>query len=194
MTTLKIIVASTRPGSSGPAIAGWIAATAGRTGEFDGVEVLDLAEINLPFLDEPHHPKLGRYTKPHTLAWAREIDTADALVIVTPEYNSGFPAPLKNAIDFLHAEWKHKALGLVTYGGGASGGARAGRMLQPVTTALGLVTAPNAVAISGAAGQVVAGEFVPTEQDQTAAIAMLTEVAEIEADLRPVRVELAMAG
>jgi NAD(P)H-dependent FMN reductase len=194
MTTLKIIVASTRPGSSGPAIAGWIADTAGRTGEFDSVEVLDLAEINLPFLDEPHHPKLGTYTKPHTLAWAREIDSADALVIVTPEYNSGFPAPLKNAIDFLHAEWKNKALGVVTYGGGASGGARAGRMLQPVTSALGLVTAAHSVAISGAAGQVVAGEFVPTAQDDTAAIAMLTEVAEIETDLRPVRVELAMAG
>ena len=110
--------------------------------------MLDLAEINLPFLDEPHHPKLGRYTKPHTLAWAHEIDTADALVIVTPEYNSGFPAPLKNAIDFLHAEWKNKALGMVTYGGGASGGARAGRMLQPVTTALGLVTRRHTVAIS----------------------------------------------
>ncbi len=149
--------------------------------------MLDLAEINLPFLDEPHHPKLGRYTKPHTLAWSREIDTADALVIVTPEYNSGFPAPLKNAIDFLHAEWKNKALGMVTYGGGASGGARAGRMLQPVTTALGLVTAEHAVAISGAAGQVVAGEFVPTAADDASAIAMLTELAEIEAELRPVR-------
>ena len=73
--------------------------------------MLDLAEINLPFLDEPQHPKLGRYTKPHTLAWAHEVDTADALVIVTPEYNAGFPAPLKNAMDFLHAEWCNKALG-----------------------------------------------------------------------------------
>ncbi len=194
MTTLKIIVASTRPGSSGPAIAGWIAGAARGTSEFETVEVLDLAEINLPFLDEPHHPKLGKYTKPHTLAWAREIDTADALVIVTPEYNSGFPAPLKNAIDFLHAEWKNKALGVVTYGGGASGGARAGRMLQPVTSALGLVTAANSVTISGAAGQVVAGQFVPTIADDASAIAMLTELAQIEGDLRPVRVSLAMAG
>jgi NAD(P)H-dependent FMN reductase len=194
MTTLKIIVASTRPGSSGPAIGGWIAETARRTGEFDRVEVLDLAEINLPFLDEPHHPKLGRYTKPHTIAWAHEIDTADALVIITPEYNSGFPAPLKNAIDFLHAEWKNKALGVVTYGGGASGGARAGRMLSPVTTALGLVTAEHTVAISGASGQVVAGEFVPTSTDDASATAMLTELAELEADLRPVRLQPALAG
>src|SRR6478672_3516827 len=187
MTTLKIIVGSTRPVSRGPAIASWVADTASRTGAFDRVDVLDLAEVNLPFLDEPHHPKLGRYTKPHTLAWAREIDTADALVIITPEYNSGFPAPLKNAIDFLHAEWKNKALGVVTYGGGASGGARAGRMLSPVTTALGLVTAEHTVAISGASGQVVAGEFVPTSTDDSSATAMLTELAELEADLRPVR-------
>ena len=98
---------------------------AGQLGDFDQVEILDLAEINLPFLDEPHHPKLGRYTKPHTLAWANDIDTADALVIVTPEYNGGFPAPLKNALDFLHAEWPNKALGMVSYGGGLSGGAGA---------------------------------------------------------------------
>jgi len=112
MTTLKIILASTRPGSIGPALGTWIAQTARRTDSFDRVEVLDLAQINLPFLDEPHHPRLGRYTKPHTFAWSDAISTADALVIVTPEYNSGFPAPLKNAIDFLHAEWKNKALGV----------------------------------------------------------------------------------
>lgn len=67
-------------------------------------------------------------------------------------------------------------------------------MLHPVTTALGLVTATHAVAISGAASQVVAGEFVPTIEDDASAIAMLTDVAELEAGLRPVRVELAMAG
>src|SRR6476660_2317242 len=131
MTTLKIIVASTRPGSSGPAIAGWIAGAARRGTDFDSVEVLDLAEINLPFLDEPHHPKLGRYTKPHTIAWAEAIERADALVIVTPEYNGGYPAPLKNALDFLHAEWQNKALGMVSYGGGLGGGARAAGMLLP---------------------------------------------------------------
>src|SRR6476619_5307935 len=174
MTTLKIILASTRPGSIGPALGTWIAPTARRTDTFDRVEVLDLAQISLPCPDEPHQPRLGRYTKPQTFAWSDAISTADALVIVTPEYNSGFPAPLKNAIDFLHAEWKNKALGVVSYGGGAGGGARAGRMLSPVTTALGLVTAEHTVAISGASGQVVAGEFVPTSTDDSSATAMLT--------------------
>ena len=194
MTTLKIIVASTRPGSSGPAIGGWIAETAWRTGDFDRVEVLDLAEINLPFLDEPHHPKLGRYTKPHTLAWAREIDTADALVIITPEYNSGFPAPLKNALDFLHAEWQNKALGVVSYGGGPGGGVRAANMLTQISTALGLFTTGNTVALARAAGQVVDGEFVATIANDADLGAMLSELAAIDADLTPRRAAFAPAS
>jgi NAD(P)H-dependent FMN reductase len=193
MSTLKIILSSTRPGSIAPAIGSWIADTAGRSGDFDAVEVLDLAEINLPFLDEPQHPKLGRYTKPHTLAWAHAVDTADALVIVTPEYNAGFPAPLKNALDFLHAEWCNKALGMVTYGGGLSGGARAANMLAPVTDALGLVTARHAVAIARAPRQVVGGEFVATPTDDAAARDMLAELARIDGELAPRRAALAVA-
>jgi len=176
MTTLKIIVASTRPGSSGPAVGGWIAETARRTGEFDRVEVLDLAEINLPFLDEPHHPKLGRYTKPHTLAWAREIDTADALVIITPEYNSGFPAPLKNAIDFLHAEWADKAVGFVSYGGIAAG-TRAVQQLKQVVTTLRMVPVFDAVYIPMAASQLQEdGSPRPDDERDGAAKVMLDEL------------------
>jgi len=194
MTTLKIIVASTRPGSIGPSLGAWLLDKAERTGGFDHVELLDLAEISLPFLDEPHHPRLGRYTHAHTVAWSAAIDTADALVIVTPEYNSGFPAPLKNAIDYLHAEWRNKALGVVSYGGGASGGAGAARMLRPTTDALGMVTSDSVVAISQAAGQVVDGEFVATAADESAAAAMLFEIGEIDAKLAPRRAELALAS
>jgi NAD(P)H-dependent FMN reductase len=194
MTTLKIILASTRPGSIGPALGTWIAQTARRTDTFDRVEVLDLAQINLPFLDEPHHPRLGRYTKPHTFAWSDAISTADALVIVTPEYNSGFPAPLKNAIDFLHAEWKNKALGVVSYGGGAGGGAGATRMLRPITDALGMVTTPTSVAIARASAQVVDGEFVGSVADDTALADMLAEIGEIEAALATSRSALAMTA
>ncbi len=136
MTTLKIILASTRPGSPAPAIGSWIAAHA-QSASFGRVEILDLAEINLPFLDEPEHPRLGRYTHPHTFAWSRAIDDADALIIVSPEYNGGFPAPLKNALDFLHAEWRNKALGMVTYSGGPSGGAGAAAMVAPGDGRLG---------------------------------------------------------
>ncbi len=194
MTTLKIILASTRPGSIGPALGTWVAQTARRTDTFDRVEVLDLAEIDLPFLDEPHHPRLGRYTRPHTFAWSDAISTADALVIVTPEYNSGFPAPLKNALDFLHAEWKNKALGVVSYGGGAGGGAGAARMLRPVTDALGMVTAPSTVAVARAAGQVVDGEFVGSIADDVALADMLAEIGDIDASLVATRSTLAMTA
>lgn len=193
MTTLKIILASTRPGSIGPALGGWAAANARRTGGFEPIEVLDLARIDLPFLDEPHHPRLGRYTRPHTFAWSAQVDSADALVIITPEYNSGFPAPLKNAIDYLHAEWKHKALGVVSYGG-AGGGGGAARMLRPITDALGLRTAPTTVALARAAGQVMDGEFVGSVADDIAFAAMLGELSRIENDLAPQRAAFALAG
>lgn len=194
MSTLKIILASTRPGSSGPALGAWVAGAARRSADFDRVEILDLAEIALPFLDEPHHPKLGKYTLPHTLAWAAAVGSADALVIVTPEYNGGFPAPLKNALDFLHAEWRDKALGIVSYGGGPSGGTRAAAMLAPVTKALGMVTAEHGVPVAKAATQIVDGEFVSTLEQDAALTLMLAEVATIEGDLAPRRGVLVQAG
>ena len=194
MSTLKIILASTRPASSGPALGAWIARAVRTHPGFSAVEILDLAEIMLPFLDEPQHPRLGNYTLPHTLAWADAIRTADALVIVTPEYNSGFPAPLKNALDFLHAEWRDKALGVVTYGGGKGGGAGAAAMLGPVTRALGMVTAEHGVAIPGAARQIVDGEFASTIQLDAALDRMLDDLTELEAELAPVRGELAAAS
>lgn len=194
MSTLKIILASTRPGSSAPALGAWVAGAARRGGEFDQVEILDLAEIALPFLDEPHHPRLGKYTLPHTLAWAAAVDSADALIIVMPEYNGGFPAPLKNALDFLHAEWRDKALGVVSYGGGPSGGTRAVAMLAPVTQALGMVTAEHGVPIAKAAGQIVDGEFVSTLEQDAALTLMLAEVAQLEEDLAPRRGLLAQVG
>jgi len=194
MSTLKIILGSTRPGSIAPAIGAWLADRANRAGDFDEVEILDLAEINLPFLDEPHHPKLGRYTKPHTIAWAEAIERADALVIVTPEYNGGYPAPLKNALDFLHAEWQNKALGMVSYGGGLGGGARAAGVLLPVTSALGLTCARHTVAIPRASRQVVDGEFVATSAEDSAATRMIAELARMNDELAPMRAALALAA
>lgn len=194
MSTLKIILASTRPGSSGPAIGRWVADAALRSSRFDHIEILDLAQIQLPFLDEPHHPRLGNYTLAHTLSWASAVDSADALIIVTPEYNSGFPAPLKNALDFLHAEWRDKALGLVTYGGGPSGGVGAAAMLAPVTRALGLVTADHCVAIAGAARQIVDDQFVSSIEQDAALTLTLAEIERIEAELAPRRAVLAPAG
>ncbi len=192
MTTLKIILGSTRPGSPAPAIGSWIAGRA--DSGFDLVEVVDLGKVNLPFLDEPEHPRLGRYTHPHTFAWSRTVDDADALVIVTPEYNGGFPAPLKNALDFLHAEWRNKALGMVSYSGGPGGGRGAAAALAPVTAALGLVTMDASVALPRAASRIVHGEFVPTDADNAGLATMLGQLVNADKELASLRSQLAMAN
>ena len=120
MSTLKVIIASTRPGRLGEPIGTWVAAAAAEAGAFDRVEILDLAEIDLPLMNEPHHPRLRTYVHDHTKRWSQAVDEADAFLIVAPEYNYAITAPMKNALDYLSAEWAFKPVGLVTYGG-ASG-------------------------------------------------------------------------
>src|SRR5437870_5672231 len=120
MFSLKIIIASTRPGRKGPFIGSWIFELSTQKKMFDA-GVLDLAIINLPFLDEPHHPRLQQYQQEHTKNWSKLINSADAFIIVTPEYNYGYTAPLKNALDFLYHEWSYKPVAFVSYGGIAGG-------------------------------------------------------------------------
>src|SRR4051794_26105485 len=107
MPLLEIIIGATRPNRAGKPVADWFADRAREHGAFD-VEVTDLAELALPFFDEPRHPRMREYEHDHTREWSSTIDAADAFVFVTPEYNHGPPATLKNAIDFLHHEWRHK--------------------------------------------------------------------------------------
>ena len=123
----------------------WITQEAINHGGFD-VRVSDLREMNLPLMDEPNHPRLGRYTHDHTKAWSATISRGDAYLIVLPEYNYSFSGPLKNALDYLSQEWAGKPVALASYGG-ISGGLRAATALSPVLGALGLVTARAAIAI-----------------------------------------------
>ena len=146
MHTLKIIIASTRPGRKGPAIASWVIEEAAKHKEFF-VEVLDLAKINLPFLDELHHPRLQKYEHEHTKNWSHQIDSADAFIVVTPEYNYGFPAALKNALDFLYNEWNYKPIGFVSYGGIAAG-TRAVQMVKQVVSAQKMIPLNESVNIA----------------------------------------------
>src|ERR1700759_1139247 len=97
---LMIIVASTRPGRVGLPVAEWFEARALGHGVFD-VALADLKAIDLPFMDEPKHPRLQQYEHQHTKDWSARVGAADAVVIVTPESNYGLPAPLKNAVYFL---------------------------------------------------------------------------------------------
>ncbi len=145
MPTLLVIIASTRPGRVGLPVGEWFAGHAREHGGFD-VEVADLAELNLPFMDEPNHPAMGRYTHEHTKQWSATVEAADAFAFVVPEYNYGFNAPVKNAIDFLHKEWKYKPAGIVSYGG-VSAGTRGAQMLKQVLTTLSVMPLPEAVSI-----------------------------------------------
>ena len=142
---LQVVAASTRPGRKGIAVARWVQRLAEAHGGFD-VELVDLAEVGLPLLDEPNHPRLGQYVHQATRDWSATVARADAYVLVTPEYNHSFPASLKNALDHLHAEWADKAVGLVSYGG-VSAGLRAATALKPVLAALRLHPVPEAVSI-----------------------------------------------
>jgi NAD(P)H-dependent FMN reductase len=134
---LQIIIASTRPGRVGPSVADWIYERAVAHGGFD-VELIDLAEVNLPMFDEPKHPRFGEYMHQHTKDWSATIRRGDAYIFVIPEYNYGFNAAIKNAIDYLNSEWNHKPVGFVSYGGVAAG-TRAVQMLKQVVTTLKMV-------------------------------------------------------
>lgn len=142
---LKIIIGSTRPTRKGPIVADWFLKIAKQHPDFE-VELLDLKEIDLPLMDEPNHPRVQKYINAHTKKWSKTIDSADAFVIVTPEYNFGYPATLKNALDYLSVEWSDKPMGFVSYGG-ISGGTRAVQELKLPVTALGMMPIPQAVNI-----------------------------------------------
>lgn len=105
-----------------------------------------MADFQLPFLDEPMPASVGQYTLPHTRAWAAKIASADAYVFVTPEYNHSAPGALKNAIDFLYAEWNNKAAGFVSYG--STGGTRAVEHLRSVMAELQVADVRTQVALS----------------------------------------------
>ncbi|WP_329286932.1 NADPH-dependent FMN reductase [Streptomyces sp. NBC_00691] len=129
MPKIAIILSSTRTGRAGANVAQWVLEQARRRGDAD-YELVDLAEADLPQIDEPLPPAMGRYTHPYTQQWAATVAAFDGYVIVTPEYNHSFPGALKNALDRVYAEWNNKAAGLVSYG--VDGGVRAAEALRPV--------------------------------------------------------------
>lgn len=134
MTRIAVIIGSTRPGRRGTAVARWVEEVATRqpavTAGDASVEVVDLAEYELPLLDEPLPAIFGEYRNAHTTRWAATIGSFDGFVFVTPEYNHSVPAALKNAIDFLYTEWNDKVAGFVGYG--VDGGTRAVEHLRSV--------------------------------------------------------------
>lgn len=168
---LATIAVSTRPGRVGIHLARWMQGVAEKHGGFDA-RFVDLAEVGLPLLDEPNHPRLRKYEKEHTRRWSAIVDEADAFIFVTPEYNHG-PAPtLLNALDFVMHEWACKPAGFVSYGG-VSGGLRAVQATKPTLAVLQVVPVPQAVVVPFVANQVKDGVFTPNEIQEQAAPDML---------------------
>jgi NAD(P)H-dependent FMN reductase len=187
MLKLQVIVVSTRDERKGPLVGAWFLEQARREGSFE-VELVDLAEVNLPLFDEPRHPRLRQYAHEHTKRWSEIVERADAYVFVTPEYNFSTPPSLSNALDFLVQEWAYKPVGFVSYGG-ASGGLRGAQMTKQTVTALRMVPIVEAVAIPFFAQHVGAdgASFDPGEVQEKASAAMLAELLKWATALRPLR-------
>ncbi|MFZ1062314.1 MAG: NAD(P)H-dependent oxidoreductase [Acidimicrobiales bacterium] len=182
--SLKIIIGSTRPGRVGPAIARWFFDLAVADGTFD-VELVDLVEYDLPVFNEPRHPVVQQYEFDYTKKWSETITRADALVFVIPEYNHSYNAATKNAIDYLHHEWKHKPVGIVSYGGMAMG-VRAVQALKPIFAALRLIFSGE-VTIPLPLVPVVDGVFSGDEVLNNGARAILRELSIMTPPLKALR-------
>ncbi len=142
MTKLQVIIGSSRTARNGKTIAEWVYEAAQK---HDGaeVELVDLAEWKLPMFDEATPPMMGRRDSDVSKKWSEKIAEADGYIMVTPEYNHSFPASLKNALDYLFAEWSGKPVATVGYG--FSGGSMAIEGLKPVFENLQLESIEPAV-------------------------------------------------
>lgn len=173
MTKIAIIIGSTRPGRNGEAVARWVYENAAKRSGVE-YELVDLKDWDLPHLDEAMPAAMGQYAGEHTKAWAAKIAEFDGFVFVTPEYNHSTSGALKNAIDYVGAEWYNKAAGFVSYG--VFGGARAVEHLRLVLSQLQVATVSAHVGLS-LAHDFENWQLKPTDQ-QTAALTPLFDQLE----------------
>ena len=185
MAKLTIILASVRDGRAGEAIARWFMTRAKEHGTFD-VQLADLKELNLPILDEPHHPRLKKYQRESTKTWSAIVDGSDAFVFVSPEYNYTMPPALLNALDTLYHEWTYKPVGFVSYGG-VSGGMRAVQTAKLMVTGFKMMPMVEAVNIPFFAQLIEGGVFKSNETHDKAVPVMLDELLRWANALRVLR-------
>lgn len=184
MTRIAIILGSTRPGRNGEAVARWVVDIASRRSDA-AYELVDIADDHLPHLDEAAPPSMGLDTQPHTKAWAETLASFDGYVFVTPEYNHSTSGALKNAIDFLYAEWNDKAAGFISYG--VDGGLRAVEQLRLVMSELRVATVRSQVALSFPHDYQDWSELAPGEQQGERLTEMLDELVAWGGALRTLR-------
>ncbi len=163
MYKLKIITSTIRPGRKGPLIAKWVLEQV-IAGNLFEAELLELGEINLPMMNEPNHPVQMNYQHEHTKWWSSKINEADTFIFVTAEYDFNYPAPLRNALEYLFNEWTYKPAGIVSYGG-QSAGLRAVNSLKADLSTFKVVPLQETVSFTFFAKYLTQdGKFVP-EQD-----------------------------
>ena len=183
--SLLVITTSTRPGRAGPVVTDWVVKAAEAHGGYD-VTVADLADVDLPLLDEPHHPAMQDYQNDHTKRWAAMVDKADAFVFVTPEYDSFPSATAVNAVQYLVQEWSYKAAGIVSYGG-VSGGLRAAQELRLLLANVNMMPVPQVVPAPFFWEDIKDGTFAPNDKASEGATLMLDELAKWSTALKSLR-------
>ena len=186
MIRIAIIIGSTRPGRKAEAVAHWVHGLAAKRSDAE-FELVDIKDFNLPLLDEPMPPAAGKYSQPHTRAWAAKVASFDGYVFVTPEYNHGPSGALKNAIDYLYREWNNKAAGFVGYG--SAGGTRAVEQLRQVMGELLVADVRAQVALSLFTDFENFSTFKPAPAQETSLNAMLTQVIAWGGALKTIRTE-----
>ena len=184
MTSIGIIIGSTRPGRRGEAVGKWVYDVASRRTDAD-FQLIDLADHALPLLDEPRPPRLGEYVHEHTKKWSATIAPLDGFVFVTPEYNHSTSAALKNAIDYLFVEWNDKAAGFVSYGG--TGGTRAVEHLRLIMGELAVADVRPQVALNMRTDFENFTAFKPEERHLPLLHTMLDQVVAWSGALAPLR-------
>jgi NAD(P)H-dependent FMN reductase len=189
MTRIGIILGSTRPNRNGEQVARWVLGIAAQRADAE-FELVDLRDYPLPHLDEPLPASMGNYHHDHTKRWAEKIASFDGFVIVTPEYNHGTSGVLKNAIDYLYAEWNNKAIGFVSYG--ALGGTRAAEHLRLVAAELQMADVRQQVALSVLTDFENFSVFKPGDHNLAALNTVLDQVVAWSGVLAPLRQSPAM--
>jgi NAD(P)H-dependent FMN reductase len=184
MTKIGIILGSTRPGRNGEQVARWVYDVASRRPDAE-FELVDLLDYPLPHLDEPVPPSLGQYQNEHTKQWSQKIASFDGFIFVSPEYNHSTSGVLKNAIDYLYAEWNNKAVGIVSYG--SLGGARATEHLRLIAGELQMADVRQSVALSLLTEFENYTVFKPAEHNHLALNTMLDQLIAWSTALAPVR-------
>jgi NAD(P)H-dependent FMN reductase len=184
MVKIAVVVGSTRPGRRSKEVADWVLARATARGGAD-FEMLDLARYDLPLLDEPMPPSLGHYKHEHTKIWAGTISRFDGFIFVTGEYNHSVPGALKNALDYLYAEWNNKAAGFVSYG--SAGGVRAVENLRLIAGELQIADVRAQVALPFATDFENYSTFTPSQAAEEALGPLLEQLISWTTALKSIR-------